>query len=309
MTVTTFCAVTGIPRATWYRWRAASSSSMGPWSTPAQDTVEADAKALAAAWEGWGHRKLAALKRVGVDDIAPGSVSDSTMYRVLARNGLCLPANYTAAVRRGAPRGVPFAAREAEPAVAGRRLRIRDRRWGRWNLGGVVDYWAKVNLACAVTVRTTTSDAIPVFEAALAEVEALLGVSWVEDLTDPATGQIATLRLVTDNGPCFTSARFGAWVASKRHIAHIRTRRRAPWTNGVVERFFEAIKYEHLYRRDIANGPELADQIATYRTIYNTIRPHEAIAMTRPLQRYQQTPTTQPPDPENLSITRHGTHA
>ena len=71
--------MTGIGRATWYRWRAASSSSMGPWSTPAQDTVEADAKALAAAWEGWGHRKLAALKRVGVDDIAPGSVSDSTM--------------------------------------------------------------------------------------------------------------------------------------------------------------------------------------------------------------------------------------
>ena len=54
VTVTTFCAVTGIGRATWYRWRAASSSSMGPWSTPAQDTVEADAKALAAAWPDGG---------------------------------------------------------------------------------------------------------------------------------------------------------------------------------------------------------------------------------------------------------------
>ena len=306
MTVTTFCAVTGIPRATWYRWRAASSSSMGPWSTPAQDTVEADAKALAAAWEGWGHRKLAALKRVGVDDVAPGSVSDSTMYRVLARNGLCLPANYTGDVRQAAG-----ARREAFIYPPARRNRLWQADFseyetaagGTWNLGAVVDYWAKVNLACVVTVRKTTSDAISVFETALAEVETLLGVTWVEDLTDPATGEIATLRLVTDNGSCFTSARFAAWVAAKRHITHIRTRRRAPWTNGMIERFFEAIKYEHLYRRDIASGPELADQIATYRTIYNTIRPHEAIAMTRPLQRYLQTPTTQPPDPENVSVT------
>ena len=306
VTVTTFCAVTGIPRATWYRWRAASSSSMGPWSTPAQDTVEADAKALAAAWEGWGHRKLAALKRVGVDDIAPGSVSDSTMYRVLARNGLCLPANYTGDVRQAAG-----ARREAFICPPARRNRLWQADFseyetaagGTWNLGAVVDYWAKVNLACVVTVRKTTSDAISVFETALAEVETLLGVTWVEDLTDPATGEIATLRLVTDNGSCFTSARFAAWVAAKRHITHIRTRRRAPWTNGMIERFFEAIKYEHLYRRDIASGPELADQIATYRTIYNTIRPHEAIAMTRPLQRYLQTPTTQPPDPENVSVT------
>ena len=55
--------------------------------------------------------------------------------------------------------------------------------------------------------------------------------NWITDLTDPTTSEIGTLRLVTDNGPCFTSARFGAWITSKRHIAHIRTRRRAPWTN------------------------------------------------------------------------------
>ena len=160
-----------------------------------------------------------------------------------------------------------------------------------------------VTLACAVTVRKTTSDAIAVFEAALADVEALLGVTWVEDLTDPATGEIATLGLVTDNGPCFTSARFGAWVASKHHIAHIRARRRARWTNGVIERFFAAIKYEHLYRHDIATGVELADQVDSFRAIYNTTRPHEAIAMRRPLQRYRHTPTTQPPDPKNVSVT------
>jgi len=173
---------------------------------------------------------------------------------------------------------------------------------GVWNLGGVVDYWAKVNLACEVSIRKTTKDAIVFFEAALAEVEVLLGISWVEDLTDPDTGEVGTLRIVTDNGSCFKSAGFAAWVASKRHIVHIRTRNKAPWTNGMIERFFGAIKYEYLYRREIGDGLALADEVDTYQTIYNTIRPHEAINMKRPLDRYRQAPKPNHPDPtRNLS--------
>jgi putative transposase len=154
----------------------------------------------------------------------------------------------------------------------------------------VVDYVAKVNLACTVTVTKTTRDAIGFFEAALAEVEVLLGVSWVEDLTDPDTGEIGTLRLVTDNGSCFTSRDFARWVASKKHLVHIRTRKKAPWTNGVIERFFGALKYEDLYRHDLCNGVELAQHVTSFRTIYNSIRPHEAIGMARPLERYRQDP-------------------
>lgn len=228
------------------------------------------------------------------------------MYRVLARNGLVLPANYTGEVRRLAGvRKETF----IDPPVRRNRLWQADfsefetAGAGVWNLGGVVDYWAKVNLACEVTIRKTTDDAITFFEAALDEVETLLDMSWVEDLTDPVTGEIATLKLVTDNGSCFGSARFASWVASKHHIVHVRTRRRAPWTNGMIERFFEAIKYEHLYRRDIGDGIELAGQVRSYRTIYNTIRPHEAIGMGRPLERYRQTPTTQPSDDESVSET------
>jgi transposase InsO family protein len=226
------------------------------------------------------------------------------MYRVLARNGLCLPATYTSEVRQLA--GIRKETFTTPPTR-------RNRLWqadfseyetsaaGNWNLGGVVDYWAKVNLACEVTVRKTAKDAIVFFEAALAEVEVLLGVTWIEDLTDPDTGQIETLRIVTDNGSCFKSGAFGAWVASKRHIVHIRTRNKAPWTNGMIERFFEAIKYEHLYRREIGDGLALATEIDTYRTTYNTIRPHEAINMKRPLDRYQQAPEPNHPDPDSVS--------
>ena len=120
MTVTRFCEVAGIPRPTWYRWQQAGSASKGPWPAPAQDAVEADAKALAAAWEGWGHRKLAELKRVGAGGVSPGPVSDSTMHRVLARNGLSLPANYAGEIRR-----LAGARKEAFVSPPSRRNRLR----------------------------------------------------------------------------------------------------------------------------------------------------------------------------------------
>lgn len=39
--------------------------------------------------------------------------------------------------------------------------------------------------------------------------------------------------------------------------------------------------YEHLYRRDIHDGLELATETGTYRAIYNQIRPHGVIDMAR----------------------------
>jgi transposase InsO family protein len=226
------------------------------------------------------------------------------MYRALRRNGLCLPVGHTSEVRQLA--GVR---REAFIVPPTRRNRLWQADFsefetlgaGTWNLGGVVDYWAKVNLACTVTVTKTTKDAIAFFETALAEVEVLLGVDWITDLTDPETGEIGKLRIVTDNGPCFKSGGFAAWVASKRHITHIRTRKKAPWTNGQVERFFGALKYERLYRHDIGDGVALAAHATSFRTTYNSIRPHETIGMARPLERYRQTPTSNFPDPGSVS--------
>lgn len=299
MTVVAFCEQLGIPRPTWYRWKTAGSSTKGPWPTPAQDGIEADAKALAASWEAWGHRKLAELKRVGIGDVTAGPVSDSTMYRALRRNGLSLPAGYAGEVRQ-----LAGARREAFITPPTRRNRLWQADFsefetlgaGTWQLGGVVDYWAKVNLACTVTVTKTTKDAIAFFEAALAEVEVLLAMTWVEDLTDAATGEIGKLTIVTDNGPCFKSGRFAAWVASQRHLRHIRTRKNSPWTNGVIERFFRSIKYEDLYRNDISDGVVLAQRVENYLTVYNSVRPHEAISMRRPLELYRQPPKPNFPD-------------
>ena len=65
--------------------------------------------------------------------------------------------------------------------------------------------------------------------------------------------------VVTDNGPAMKSVAVARWFAARAHLTHVRTRHRSPHTNGVVERWIESLKYERLYRHDIASGVELAD--------------------------------------------------
>ena len=94
------------------------------------------------------------------------------------------------------------------------------------------------------------------------------------------------LVVVTDNGPAMKSVAVARWFAARSHLAHVRTRHRAPWTNGVVERWFESLKYEHLYRHDIANGIDLADHVTACTDTYNTTRPHQTLNQKPPLDTY-----------------------
>ena len=74
----------------------------------------------------------------------------------------------------------------------------------------------------------------------------------------------------------------------------MRTRHRSPQTNGVVERFYQAIKHQHLYRHQIGDGLVLAREADNYLTISNSVRPHQAIGFTTPLARHLQAPSTSP---------------
>ena len=86
-----------------------------------------------------------------------------------------------------------------------------------------------------------------------------------------------------DNGPCFKSVRFAAYIQRRPELIHIRTRRKSPNQNGVRERAFGSLKYEHLYRHEIDDGHTLGQEVENYRQLFNQIRPHEAIGMQRPL--------------------------
>jgi transposase InsO family protein len=89
--------------------------------------------------------------------------------------------------------------------------------------------------------------------------------------------------VVTDNGPRFRSGVFAeAFTGEDALLRHVRTRVRSPQTDGVIERFFGTLKHEHLFRGPINDGDALAVEVGRFRPIYNTIRPHQALAHRTP---------------------------
>src|SRR6266581_1542101 len=74
---------------------------------------------------------------------------------------------------------------------------------------------------------------------------------WQMDFSEfeTARGGIWRICVVIDNGPCFRGGTFAeAFTGDDPLLRHVRTRIRSPQTNGMVERFFGTLKYEHLYR-------------------------------------------------------------
>ena len=125
-------------------------------------------------------------------------------------------------------------------------------------------------------------------------------------MSDPDTGEVRPVALVTDNGPCFKSLRFAAFIDRQPELIHIRTRRNSPGQNGVRERAFGSLKYEHLYRHDIDDGHDLGLHLEYYRELFNTVRPHQALAGRRPLDVHLEGTTTseilKPTEPETLPL-------
>jgi putative transposase len=223
--------------------------------------------------------------------------SPSSVRRAMARRGLLQPVGYQAERRQLAKaRRVVF----LDPPTRRNRVwqtdfsELESLAGGIWRMSGVVDYWAKLCLACPVTTTQGTREAVAAIEAAIDQAEALLGHPLLQDVVDQVTGELTPVVIVTDNGPAYRSVGFARFIASRPELLHVRTRHRSPQTNGVIERFYQAIKYEHLYRHEIGDGLVLAREVEAYLTIYNTIRPHEAIGFTTPLARYLQAPSTPP---------------
>lgn len=298
-----FCELIETPERTWRRWQAKARTGQppkGPWPTPAQDLIEDAAVAKAKDWPAWGHRKVTAL--LHVDGVV---AAEATVKRVLRRNDLLLPVNHTVITRDLA------AERRAAFVVPPWR---RNQVWqldfseyettaqSTWRLAGCADYWAKYELGFHVATTCNHRDAIRSVEIALAEAETVLGKPLHEDLdVHPETGEVIKIKLVTDNGGAFKSGRFAAFIASTGVLQHIRIRRKSPGHNGVRERAFGSLKYEHLYRHEITDGPAVAREAEAYRQVFNRIRPHESLGMARPAERYQEPVATRPELPSTLN--------
>jgi putative transposase len=288
----------GIPERT-YRRRLArlhqGASVKGPWPAPEVDRIEALAAKYAEAWPAWGYRKIAALMR------ADGhQVSNSSVRRALKRRGLLLPQGFRAdrkswaVLRRRVFRDPPT---ERNRVWQTDFSEFETTNGGIWRICAVIDYATKYCLAVTVTSTGRGADALHCLQLAVAEAQRLLnlddlradrGVMDIVDAAETVIGQArAPIAVVSDNGPCFRGQTFQtAFEGHDPLFRHVRTRVKSPQTNGVVERFFGTLKYEHLYRGYIGDGDALDMEVHRFRIIYNTIRPHQTLNDATPKQAY-----------------------
>lgn len=213
-------------------------------------------------------------------------VSASSVARAMKRQGLLLPVRYQRERRAFA------AARKAAFTTPPQR---RNRVWqmdftefeticgGTWRICCVIDYATKLVLAAHLSATAKGRDAVNALAAAIVRAEELLLHDLAGDCVDLETGEVARLRVVTDNGAAFKSDTFWRFIESRPYVEHIRTRHYAPETNGVVERFNQSLKYEHLYQREIDHAATLAEEVDAFLLMFNEVRPHESLGWRQPL--------------------------
>jgi putative transposase len=288
VSVSRFAALAGMPERTYWRRLARNRSGKlpkGPWPSPKVDQIEAVAAKYAAEWPAWGHRKIAAMMR------ADGyQVSTSTVERALRRRGLLLPSGFRAdrrswsRLRKRVFRDPP---RERNRVWQMDFSEFETTRGGIWRICSVIGYATKYCLAATVTATSAARMHSPATSRCR------------RGRTRP--GHRRPPRRLRDDGcrrrrrlrdrpgaspdrrghrqrPCFRGTVFAdAFTGDDPLLRHVRTRVRSPQTNGVVERFFGTLKYEHLYRAIIGDGNALAVEVNCFRHTYNTLRPHQAL--------------------------------
>lgn len=272
---------------------AATGLVGGPWPAPVVDAVEPVVAKYAADWPGWGHRKIYGLMRADGHQLSCSSVE-----RAMRRRGLLQPIDYAGQRRELAK--VRKAAFTDPPTSPNQVWQLDFSEYetttgGTWRLAGCCDYYSKYEYGWHIGPTCTGADAIAAVQTAIAEAERLAGgVTLVEQLPiDPDTGQPVPIKLVTDNGGAFKGHAFAAFIAARPELVHIRTRRKSPGQNGVRERAFGSLKYEHLYRQEIETLQDLTHQADAYRHVFNHIRPHEALGLHRPIEVHNN-PTLKP---------------
>jgi transposase InsO family protein len=270
----------GVSRQTVHGWlrryrtgglEALADRSHRPHSCPHQMTPEIEARLceLRRHHPGWGQRRLAhELARAGVDP-PPGLTS---IYRALVRNGLIQPRSR-------------------------RRAKASYRRWERarpmelWQLdimGGIwltdgrelkavtgIDDHSRFCVAAGLIERANARSVCRIFTQSLARYG-----SPEELLTDNA--KVFTGRL----GPHPAEVLFDR-ICREHGITHRRTGVRCPTTTGKIERFHKTLRAELLTGRRFDSLPQAQQVLDAWVADYNLRRPHQALAMVVPAERFQ----------------------
>ena len=104
-------------------------------------------------------------------------------------------------------------------------------------------------------------------------------------------------EILTDNGKVFT-ARFGPYptevlfdrICRENGISHRHTGVRSPTTTGKIERFHQSLRKEFLADRCFPSLEVAQAELDAWVGAYNTERPHQALDMATPAERFRLDP-------------------
>lgn len=119
----------------------------------------------------------------------------------------------------------------------------------------------------------------------------------------------APQELLTDNGKVFTG-RFGRndtevlfdWMCRENGIDHILTAPRSPTTTGKIERFHRTMRTEFLTGLVFDSLEDAQSQLDVWVGSYNRERPHSALQMNTPADRFTSTRWELPVDVSGLTV-------
>ena len=257
----------GVPKSTYYRWRARlnqggledRSSGISVWNrlTPEEESV-----VLEVAME---HTELSSRQlATWITDNKGFSVSESTVYRILRREGLVKSPEMKMAA------GKEFHTKTTRPhemwATDASYFRVAG--WGFYYMVTVMDDFSRFILSWKLQLDMTSTSFIEVIQDAVD----LTGMTEVP--LDDRT------RLLSDNGPGYVSRAFGDYLRLLG-IRHILASPYHPQTNGKIERYHQSIKREvNQVPYDVPRNLEMA--ISGFVSYYNNRRYHKALQNVTP---------------------------
>jgi transposase InsO family protein len=276
-TVTGVAARFGVSRKTLHAWLGKYEAggleglvdrSHRPRSCPHQMPAEVEVRLveLRVAHPSWGPRRLSyELGRRG------WVVSESAAYRALARLNL------------------------VDPAAR----RPRDRKWKRWERGAPMELWQMDVVGGFVLADGTRAKVLSgVDDHSRFCVSAhLMTRETSQKVCDGLAKALRTYGIpeavLTDNGKVFTG-RFNRppaevlfdRVLRENGIRHLHTQPRSPTTTGKIERFHRAIRTEFRTDRTFTSLAAAQAELDDWVIDYNTNRPHQALDMATPAQRF-----------------------
>jgi len=263
----------GFPKSTYYRWLKRQSEgrlqdkkggSAIPWNK-LKPGEEAKIIAKARASPELSCRQLALQM---VDD-ERWYVSESTVFRILKREGLIKPAEVI-----GFKAGKEYHRKTKRPnelwATDCSHIKVFD--WGWYYLVTVMDDYSRFILAWELKSDMATGSLIDVVQKAV-DATGMTDVP-VEDRT----------VLLSDNGAGYVSRQFGEYLRLVG-VRHIVASPYHPQTNGKIERYHRSLKGE-INQLPCDMPSELEKAIAAFIEYYNYQRNHEGLGDVTPYDMY-----------------------